>query len=522
MSPFYVVLNAEKQIQEWGSAIGKLCPDLKQGRDFEDYFEVKKHAFNSDERGVIIKEKILYFVSVKVSGIKIKGQFIITCDELFLFVCNPLIEEMRDISSSVLELSDFPLHHYLSESVFLLNEFERSSEEIDDYSEKLEERSIQVEEQHQELLSARRKLEDANAELESRVKERTKELEESNTELSQALNRLQSTQEKLVESEKLAALGQLVSGIAHEINTPMGAIKASIELIHKIILEDSNGVKGAAIVQMDKHKRLLFEDLIHSIYSSEAYYSSREERRLTKELRQSLEQYDVREASYIASAMRDIGYLHDLERYFELFKGSDALAVVARLRDMGVQNNMARNIKTSISKVDKIVSALKTYITDQTFHEKREVNLIESIDNVLTLHRNSIKQGVEVHKSFTAEKFILSAYADELNQVWVNLIHNSLQAMENQGVLNLSISHFEDLVFITIQDNGPGIPHELQRKVFEPFFTTKKGGQGTGLGLALVQKIIQQHGGEIDMESEPGKTTFTIAVPGLVRVEGAT
>ncbi|WP_258097500.1 ATP-binding protein [Marinoscillum pacificum] len=519
LNPFYVVVNDQKEIIEWGDSMGKLCPEIRSGSCFEEYFEIKKNGLNSDSNGIKLREEMLYFVTIKSSALKLKGQFILSEEEVYIFVGTPLIAEIKDLRESPLNLMDFPLHDYYTEGVFLLNEYERSNKEIQKFSDKLKERNQTLEEQHAELTEVRVYLEEINEDLEWRVKYRTKELEESNEELSAAIEKLKTTQNQLVESEKLAALGQLVAGIAHEINTPIGAIKASIELIHKLFLDDMDGSGGTVVQNLSCERRALFNELVAKICDTEVYFSSREERQFSRQMKNTLEEDQIPEAAFIASSMRDMGYFQDLKPYYALFQEADTIAVVSRLRDMAVQNNMAKNIKTSVAKVDKIVSALKTYISDQAFHEKREINLVESIDNVLTLNRNSIKQGVEVRKNFAANTLIVNAYADELNQVWINLIHNSLQAMENKGILDIQISYFDDVLFITIQDNGPGIPLEIQDKVFDPFFTTKKGGQGTGLGLALVKRIIEQHGGEIDLESEPGKTTLTITLPGLVRAE---
>jgi two-component system NtrC family sensor kinase len=104
-------------------------------------------------------------------------------------------------------------------------------------------------------------------------------------------------------------------------------------------------------------------------------------------------------------------------------------------------------------------------------------------------------------------------YPDELNQVWTNLIHNALQAMDYKGILTINATQQDTKVIITITDTGKGIPREIQDKIFEPFFTTKPTGEGSGLGLDIVQKIIEKHEGEIEVESMPGKTTFTVSLP---------
>lgn len=104
-------------------------------------------------------------------------------------------------------------------------------------------------------------------------------------------------------------------------------------------------------------------------------------------------------------------------------------------------------------------------------------------------------------------------YPDELNQVWTNLIHNALQAMDNKGTLTIDLREKNKKVEVSITDSGKGIPTELMSKIFQPFFTTKPPGEGSGLGLDIVRKILEKHQGNIEVESQPGKTTFTVSLP---------
>jgi signal transduction histidine kinase len=104
-------------------------------------------------------------------------------------------------------------------------------------------------------------------------------------------------------------------------------------------------------------------------------------------------------------------------------------------------------------------------------------------------------------------------YPDELNQVWTNLLHNALQAMGHKGVLKIDVKHQDNVILVSITDSGQGIPPEIMPRIFEPFFTTKPPGEGSGLGLDIVQKILEKHQGELQVESVPAKTKFTIALP---------
>ena len=141
------------------------------------------------------------------------------------------------------------------------------------------------------------------------------------------------------------------------------------------------------------------------------------------------------------------------------------------------------------------------------------MNITEGIETVLTLYQNQIKQGVEVVRNYQAQLPAVLCYPDELNQVWTNLIHNALQAMDNQGTLTIDAVQQDTSVLVKITDSGKGIPPEILPKIFEPFFTTKPAGEGSGLGLDIVKKIIEKHQGKIDVESVPGTTAFTVSLP---------
>lgn len=128
------------------------------------------------------------------------------------------------------------------------------------------------------------------------------------------------------------------------------------------------------------------------------------------------------------------------------------------------------------------------------------------------LDHNQIKRGIEVIKNYTNLPLI-DCYPDQLNQVWTNLINNAIYEMNNQGILIIDTMQEQQMVKVSITDNGQGIPLEIQNKIFEPFFTTKAKGEGSGLGLDIVKKIVDKHQGTIELHSQPGQTTFTISLP---------
>jgi len=131
---------------------------------------------------------------------------------------------------------------------------------------------------------------------------------------------------------------------------------------------------------------------------------------------------------------------------------------------------------------------------------------------VLTLCQNQLKKGIEVVKNYEDIPDIL-CYPDELNQVWTNLIYNAIHAMDGSGRLGIDIAGQGSDIAVRITDSGHGIPEAIRERIFEPFFTTKPAGEGSGLGLDLVRKIIDRHQGRIEVESQPGKTTFSVFLP---------
>jgi len=182
---------------------------------------------------------------------------------------------------------------------------------------------------------------------------------------------------------------------------------------------------------------------------------------------------------------------------------ADAFPVYRLLHEIG--NGSAR--------ISEIVGALKGYsYLGQA--PVQAVNLHEGIDNTLVILRNKLNKGVTVHCDYCSNLPLIQAYGGELNQVWTNLLDNAVDAMDGKGEITIRSRTGDGQVFVEIEDNGPGIPAEIQSRVFDPFFTTKGPGKGTGLGLSTAYSIItEKHHGSIFLESHPGSTRFTVQLP---------
>lgn len=346
------------------------------------------------------------------------------------------------------------------------------------------------------------------------LSQRTQELENSNSELKKSISNLTKAQDQLIESEKLGALGLLVGGISHQINTPLGAITSSAEILNQT-LKKSFGRLMLIGQKLNEEEITLLIQLEENLFAADFNLSSREQRQLTKEINLALQTDEIPNALLIAQTLGDLGFTQDFKTYYPLFKNEKIGEILKVIRETALEARSTANIRNAARKIDKVVTALATYNDSLNESEKREFNVIESLESVLELYKGMIKQGVTVRKNYSSDQVILKGYSNQVNQIWINLIHNALQAMDNSGTLVISVTTFDDLLFVTIEDNGPGIPFEIQSKIFEPFFTTKSSGYSTGLGLNLVRKIVNRHAGELNLESEPGKTTFTISIPGV-------
>ncbi len=279
-------------------------------------------------------------------------------------------------------------------------------------------------------------------------------------ELEQAYSQLKSSQLALVQSEKMASLGQMVAGVAHEINTPLGYVQNNVAIGQELFAQ-MQGVLGT------------YETLIDQLLDGNT-----NEEQLAAQMQ-------------IAAAMRNDASMQEMR---------------------GEMNGLMADSLYGIEQISGLVHDLKNFSRmDAAANDLANPN--DCIESALNIGRNVLKDKVEVVKDLAQLPEIMCA-PSQLNQVFLNLFTNAAQAMETPGKLLIKSWHDSDNIYIGVSDNGKGIPPDIISRIFDPFFTTKPVGEGTGLGLAISHQIIQQHGGSIRVESRPGEgTSFHISLP---------
>ena len=365
----------------------------------------------------------------------------------------------------------------------------------------------------------------------SDLKETSLNLKLESERAKKAYYELEASQKQLIQSDRMITLGTMVAGVAHEINTPLAAIKSNSENI-------SENLKNILISLDPEYTNLEKDDLKNitklvqlSNKNIQSTLSTKELRAQKKQINSLLEKLNIRDTESYTDFISELGLFDALESNNQIFEHSkikEYLNIVSNL--IGIKNK-SNVIQLSADRVSKIVKSLKSFMHFEQKDEMILSDLIEGMETVLIILHSKLKLGIEVVKKY-AEIPKIYCYPDELNQIWTNLIHNAIQAMNNSGELLVEIDMVDSLpenldidkistdyrgsyVSISIQDSGSGISPEIRTKIFEAFFTTKPAGEGSGLGLHIIGKILEKHRGGLFLESKPGKTRFTIYLPNL-------
>ncbi len=335
--------------------------------------------------------------------------------------------------------------------------------------------------------------------------------------ISTLARRMRFTQAWMRKQDKMTALGRLSAGLAHELNNPAAAARRAAGNLR----EESLKAQRVALVHDQRFTLAQKEHLAaleHELTENPVIplcLDTLERSDQEDELITWLEDHGLEDGWELAPALVSAGL--DTKRLDALTEGPDGLyceTLAGALEWLGMTLNLAtlaREVGQSAGRISELVRAMKDY-SHMDKSAVGEVDVREGLENTLTILGHKLK-GVTVEREYEENLPTTWANAGELNQVWTNIIDNAVDAMEGHGNLKVKTSWDEDYVLVEITNDGPGIPREIQNRIFEPFFTTKGVGEGMGLGLDIVRRIVAGHGGEIWVDSNPEETTFKVRLP---------
>jgi C4-dicarboxylate-specific signal transduction histidine kinase len=347
-----------------------------------------------------------------------------------------------------------------------------------------------------------------------------KELQSQKLQLETTLTELRSTQEQLVEAEKSAALGQLISGVAHEINNPLAAIQSSAEILE---MDQERILEELPIFFQENPRETLnfFFQLLSESKKNQKYLPSREERKRKKNVISKMEAISFKDPSLKDQTIELLTelWLDDLYPSFkEQFSEEIVLQILRYISLFSIQKNSLKNIKLSTEKSSRVIFSLRKYLKTEIRGTPRYITVTEMIDKSLSVYNNYLQGIVTVIKEVNFNPTI-HCVVDEMLQVFKNIIFNAIQSMylSNTKILKIQLESFNSkdskYIYISFEDTGNGIDSSLVDKLFTPFFTTKARGEGIGLGLYVSKCITEEHGGKLEYKHLDMGSKFTILFP---------
>lgn len=347
------------------------------------------------------------------------------------------------------------------------------------------------------------------------------ELEKVSPEFTQRLigymtERARSFATTQLQLEKVSALGNLAAGIAHELNNPASAINRisselsnrlfmNIELTEKMLIQKINAEHIQYLRNIIESKERLPKTKLSAL------------QRMNKEdnLLNWLEEKGIPADQQVVETFIEAGFSgEDLEALADKVPNEELVQVLLWIENLLSSQRVIKDLAEASTRISNLVGAIKSHVHMDRTNAKQPTDVHKDIENTLTLLGYKLREkNINVKKSFCNDLVEVPAYVGELNQVWTNIIDNAIYALDKDGEIIIETTCDPKNVNVKIIDNGPGIPAEILSRIFDPFFTTKKVGEGTGIGLDLVKRIISRHNGEIKVHSNPGRTEFLVCLP---------
>jgi signal transduction histidine kinase len=345
------------------------------------------------------------------------------------------------------------------------------------------------------------------------------ELVQKMPELTQRLvglmsDRIRETTRREQQRDRLASLGKLSAGLAHELNNPASAAKRAASQLRDILKKIRNASHELGKRELTAAQQSEIEKMEASfVQSDEVPPDPLAASDLEEQIDSLLRSHGQNDMWQMAADLAHRNVKPEaLESLFATLDADTARAALVRIAASVEVATLLNEIESGTSRISDLVRAIKEYTyMDQT--PLQNVDIVKSLETTLTILNHKLKHGVAVKRDYQKIPLLVNSFGSELNQVWTNLIDNAIDAMHGEGELRVRTYRDENNVVVEIADNGPGIPPEVQPHIFEPFFTTKGVGEGTGLGLDTVLRIVKKHRGDIQVSSKSGDTRFQVWLP---------